>query len=449
MVKARSWRVAKGGTAGETGRWVEDSALRKILLLVRNHRGVDFSLYKPSTMQRRIARRMVLSKCETLGDYASFLRGNDKELEGLYSDLLISVTSFFRNPEVFAALKREVFPKLLERRGPEGAVRVWVAGCSTGQEVYSMGMAYQEFCDQRSRAPELQIFGTDLNEALLERARQGLYPASLAEQVSPERLRRFFAEEEGGYRISKGLRERCIFARHNLLSDPPFSRLDLISCRNLLIYIEAGLQQKILPTFHYALKPNGFLLLGASESAGPADELFEAVDKKMRIFRRKPGVTPTMGLPAASGRGASAKPSASGGKANEGRSGEANALREADRVIASRFGPPGVLIDSNLRVVQSRGAIEPYLGLGAGKPSLEVLKMARGDLMLPLRAAINKARKEGKTVRRENVSLSHDAQGRKVTLEVIPLKNLRERHYLIFFREPSPAWSVRGRERGA
>ena len=200
MVKARSWRAAKGGTAGETGRWVEDSALRKILLLVRNHRGVDFSLYKPSTMQRRIARRMVLSKCETLGDYASFLRGNDKELEGLYSDLLISVTSFFRNPEAFAALKREVFPKLLERRGPDGAVRVWVAGCSTGQEVYSIAMAYQEFCDQRSRAPELQIFGTDLNEALLERARQGLYPASLAEQVSPERLRRFFVR--GGRRLS-------------------------------------------------------------------------------------------------------------------------------------------------------------------------------------------------------------------------------------------------------
>jgi two-component system, chemotaxis family, CheB/CheR fusion protein len=420
---------------GEAGRGVEVSGLRRILLLLRNHAGVDFSLYKPSTMQRRIARRMVLSKRETLEAYGSFLRGNEKEQAALYADLLISVTSFFRNPEAFEGLKREVFPKLLQRRKQDGPVRAWVAGCSTGQEVYSIAMAYQEFCENRPSAPELQMFATDLNEALLEKARQGLYPRSLAEELSPERLRRFFVEEEGGYRVSKGLRERCIFARQNLLSDPPFSHLDLISCRNLLIYVEAGPQQKILPMLHYALKPNGFLLLGASEFIGTAVELFETVDRKLRIFCRKPGVAPRLLVPVSKSRREGAKPGASAAKAPEGPAVELNALREADRLMANRFAPPGVLIDAGLRIVQSRGATGDYLGLATGKTSLEVLKMARGDLMLPLRAAINKARKQGTAVRTEKVSLGHNAKGREVNLEVIPLKNLRERYYLILFEE--------------
>jgi two-component system CheB/CheR fusion protein len=382
-------------------------------------------------MQRRIARRMVLSKCLTLEAYGNYLRGNEKELEALYSDVLISVTNFFRNPEAFEGLKREVFPKLLQRRQQDGPVRVWVAGCSTGQEVYSIAMAYREFCEHRASAPELQMFGTDLNEVLLEKARQGLYPRSLAEELSPARLRRFCVEEEGGYRVKKGLRDRCIFARQNLLSDPPFSRLDLISCRNLLIYIETGPQQKILPVLHYALKPNGFLLLGTSESIGPAAELFETVDRKLRIYRRKPGVAPRLPLPVSRSRAQGAP----AGKALAGPAGELNALREADRIMANRFAPPGVLIDADLRIVQSRGATGDYLGLTTGKASFDVLKMARGDLMLPLRAAINKARKQGKAARTERVSLSHDAEGREVTLEVIPLRNSTERYYLILFEE--------------
>ena len=183
------------------------------------------------------------------------------------------------------------FPSLLQPRR-EDPVRVWVLGCSTGQEAYSLAMAYLEFCENISRAPKLQIFATDLNEAMLDKARRGLYPKGLVQDVSPERLRRFFVEEEGGYRVSKPLREICVFARQNLLTDPPFSRMDLVSCRNLLIYIQPALQQKILPAFHYALKPDGFLFLGASESIGPFTDLFEPVDKKLKIFSRKPGTTP-------------------------------------------------------------------------------------------------------------------------------------------------------------
>ncbi len=388
-------------------------------------------------MQRRVARRMVLSKCETLEAYGRFLRGNDREQDALYADMLINVTSFFRNPEAFEALKSEVFPTLLQPRRQEGPVRVWVAGCSTGQEAYSIAMAYQEFSEHRARAPELQVFATDLNNALLDKARHGLYPRSLVDGVSPARLRRFFVEEEGGYRVNKGLRDQCIFARQDLLSDPPFSRLDLISCRNLLIYIETGSQQRILPAFHYALKPDGFLFLGASESITASADLFEPLDKRMRLFRRRPGVTQRLPLPVSRSLREGAEKGAPAGKGLERRPGEVDALREAERLMANRFAPPGVLIDATLRILQSRGAIGDYLGLPAGRTSLDLLKRARGDLMLPLRAAINKARRQGKAVRAEGVSLRHDGGGRKVNLEVIPLKNLNDRHYLIFF-EPAP-----------
>ena len=250
-----------------------DNGFKRILLLLRNHSGVDFSFYKSTTIQRRITRRLVLNKLETPEDYADFLRSNAKELDAIYSDVLISVTSFFRNPEAFEFLKTKVFPKFLEHRTDQPA-RVWVLGCSTGQEAYSIVMAFLEAADKVSRPRRLQVFATDLNDALLDKARHGLYAKNLAHDVSPERLRRFFIEEQGGYRVTKSLREMVVFARQNLISDPPFSRMDLISCRNLLIYLEPSLQKKLFPVFHYALKPNGFLCLGASESIGSFTELF-------------------------------------------------------------------------------------------------------------------------------------------------------------------------------
>jgi two-component system CheB/CheR fusion protein len=229
----------------------DDEDLRKVMLLLRNHSGVDFTLYKSNTIRRRIARRMVLSKRETLADYARFLKGNASELDTLFSDVLISVTSFFRNAESFGVLKREVIPKILKQRSDP--VRVWVLGCSTGQEAYSVAMAYWEVVEAIQQRPTLQIFATDLNERLLEKARSGLYSKSLAADISPERLRRFFVEEDGGYRVVKSIRDSVVFARQNLITDPAFSRMDLICCRNLLIYLEPTLQQRALPTFHYAL----------------------------------------------------------------------------------------------------------------------------------------------------------------------------------------------------
>lgn len=428
----------------------DDEAQKNILLLLRNHAGVDFTLYKSSTIQRRIARRVLLSKHDTLRDYAAFLRGNAKELDSLYSDVLISVTSFFRNPETFEVLEGKVLPELL-KKGSDDPFRCWVLGCSTGQEAYSIAIAFVEAAEKAPRMRRLQIFATDLNEALLDKARHGLYTTSLVEDISPQRLRRFFVQEEGGYRISKALREMVVFARQNFIADPPFARMDLISCRNLLIYLDAGLQRKAIPTFHYALKPRGILLLGASESIGPFTDLFEPVDKKHKIYSRKAVPVSSIPLPLAKERREEhtrlqSHPAQAGeGPGLQALHGELNAQREADRITLGQFAPPGVLVNAELQVLQFRGPTGAFLEPPQGKASFNVLKMAREGLMLPLRSAISQARKENKSVRKDNVRVERDGETRTVNLQVIPLKNLRERSFLILFKEPEKEGSKRRR----
>jgi len=437
--------VGSDHTESETAQgYSRGEGLKKILFLLRKHRGVDFSLYKSTTVLRRIARRMVLSKQETLEDYARYLHGNIEELDELYSDSLISVTSFFRNPEAFAVLKRSVFPKFLQQRGDD-PVRIWVLGCSTGQEAYSIAMAFLECAMELPRARKLQVFATDLNETLLEKARHGLYAKNLTHDVSPERLRQFFVEEEGGHRISKSLREMVVFARQNLISDPPFSRMDLVSCRNLMIYLEPGLQKKLLPTFHYALKPEGVLFLGASESIGGFTDLFQPVDKKSKIYSRKAGAGLAFHLPVKVER-SERSPALSRRSAISHLSGidqagpdsfrmELSSQREADRVTVNRYAPPGVLVNADLQILQFRGATGGFLEPPIGKASFDVLKMAREGLMLPLRAVIAKAKKENTTARKDNVPIDRDGVARLVNIEVIPLTNLREHCFLILFDE--------------
>ncbi|MGH8525266.1 MAG: CheR family methyltransferase, partial [Gammaproteobacteria bacterium] len=349
--------------------------------------------------------------------------------------MLISVTGFFRNPEAFETLKRKVFPKLLKQQRDD-PLRCWVLGCSTGQEAYSIAMAFMECSGQAARPRKFQVFATDLNDRLLEKARHGLYTKNLVQHVAPERLCRFFLEEEGGYRVTKPIREMCVFARHNLLSDPPFSRMDLIACRNLLIYLEPSLQKKVLPTFHYALKPDGFLFLGASESIGSFANLFGPIDKKLKIYSKKAGLTPAFHLPTSRSHPAAKIPAAAKVAPPEGYRAELTAQREADRVTVNHYAPPGVLINANLEILQFRGTTGPYLEPPKGKASLEVLRMAREGLMLPLRATINKAKKHNATARRENVRINRNGHTRTVNIEVTPLKNVKERCYLIVF-EPA------------
>jgi PAS domain S-box-containing protein len=266
----------------------------QILQLLHQHTGVDFSLYKSATVHRRILRRMVLNRQDTPAHYAGFLRRNARELDALYADALVNVTSFFRNPEAYEVLRRRVFPALLKQQSND-PLRVWVPGCSTGQEAYSIAMVFAELTEKAARPRMLQVFATDLNAANLEKARHGLYARTMVRDVPPARLRRFFVEEDAGYRIVKPLRERVVFARQNLISDRPFSRMDLISCRNLLICLEPEVQNKALLNFHYALNPGGVLFLGAAEAIGGLTDLFAPVDKKRNIFSRQPA--PSDGTP--------------------------------------------------------------------------------------------------------------------------------------------------------
>jgi two-component system, chemotaxis family, CheB/CheR fusion protein len=433
-IGARKQRRSEADAASDEG---EKNGFKKILILLRNHAAVDFSLYKPTTILRRINRRMVLNKLTTPDSYARILRGNAKELDALFSDLLISVTGFFRNPEAFEVLKRSVFPALLEERRTD-PIRVWVLGCSTGQEAYSLAITFRELTDRSPRPLALQMFATDLNQVLLDKARAGFYTKNLVHDVSPERLRRFFVEEDGGYRICKPLRESIVFARQNVLSDAPFSRIDLISCRNLLIYLESGLQKKIMPTFHYALKPRGYLFLGASESIGQFAELFEPVDRRQKIYLRKPHLTTMQGLHFAPKHPATQRviPAPKPAGAPEDWLIEATAQREADRVALNRYAPASILVNAELQVLQFRGDTSPYLKPPTGKASFHVLKMAREGFLLPLRAALNEAKNENRTVRRETISMNQRGRSRTANLEVIPLKNLKERCYLILFEEP-------------
>jgi two-component system, chemotaxis family, CheB/CheR fusion protein len=424
----------------------DEQGYRTILGLLHNHSGVDFSLYKSTTIRRRIIRRMVLGHQDALDQYARVLRGNAKELDALYADALISVTSFFRNPEAFDALQRLVWPTLLERG--YDPIRVWVLGCSTGQEAYSLAMSFVEAGDTATNIRQLQVFATDLHEPLLSSARYGLYSRTVTQDLSPERLRRFFVEEAGGYRVTKALREQVVFARQNVISDPPFSRIDLISCRNLLIYFEPGLQKRVFPTFHYALRPGGFLYLGGSESIGAFTELFEPIEKKHRIYVRKTGLTPGLHLrprreaPSDSERTdgtSTAMRSHHMEAADPPRAVERDATREADRLTLQQFAPPGVLINADLQIVQFRGATGAYLAPAAGKATFDVLKMARPGLLSPLRAAIMKARRDDVAVRTEDVRVDDDAGGTLVHVEVIPLRNLTERCFLVVFENPASA----------
>ena len=420
-----------------------DPHLKNILLSLRTANKIDFSDYKPATVKRRILRRMTLHKIDKVKEYVHFLRRHPAEVEALYEDILIHVTSFFRDPHAFEVLKTEVFPTILKHRSPAEPIRIWVPGCSTGEETYSYGISLLEFLGDRKASIPIQLFGTDLSQLGIEKARAGTYPESIAADVSPEQLRRFFVKVEGGYRIAKTIRDMCVFARQNLLQDPPFSRIDIISCRNVLIYFGPVLQKRVMPIFHYALKPRAFLVLGRSEGViGTASDLFELMDRKYKIYCRKS--TPArLHLDFA----ASQFPLEAGNLATdrESRKSEGGARlfelnKEADRILLAKYAPVAVVINEDMEVVQSRGHVGLYLELAPGRANLNVLKMAREGLLFDLQASINKARKEGVPVRKENVEVGGNGELKGVNFEVIPLNATasKERHLLIMFEDATP-----------
>jgi two-component system, chemotaxis family, CheB/CheR fusion protein len=384
-------------------------------------------------------------------ELARFLKSNPAEVEALYQDILISVTTFFRNPEAFEALKTKVFPRLLKERGRQEPIRVWVLGCATGEEAYSLAIALTEYITETGSVVPLMVYATDLNNVGIEMARSGLYPKSIANDISPERLRRFFIEVDGGYRVAKAIRDVCIFARHNVLGDPPFSRMDLISCRNVMIYMEAGLQRKLLPLLHYALKPTGVLFLGPSETIGASRDLFELEDGKAKIYSKK-AVAPRLEHGFLLGPYTPTSLEARSESARDAAQEHVpDVQRDADRVLLARYLPAGVLINENHEVLQFRGDTGRYLTPAPGKASLNMLKMAREGLLVSLRALLQRARREDTVVREEGVRIKTNGGYTDVTLAVIPLgrPNTSERGYWVLFESPAPAAATAARERSS
>lgn len=391
---------------------------RSVLELVRGGTGVDFTHYKSSTLRRRIKRRMMLHRFDDQPDYEEFLKQTPDELEALFQDILISVTSFFRDPESCEALARDVFPKLISAVAPDEPVRLWVAGCSSGEEAYSLAILFTERAEAMGSRARLQLFATDVNPRCVEKARAGWYPASAKQEVSPTRLERFFTPESGGYRVRKSLRESCVFSRHNLLTDPPFSRVDFISCRNLLIYLEPVLQQKVMPTFHYALKPDGFLWLGSSESVGTARPLFEAVDVRHKIFQRKAGGGPSS--PPRTGSKAAGQFLADTAPVRR-QPGHGALHRDAERLLLAKFAPPGVVVSAALDIVQFQGDTSPYLAPASGVASHHLLRMLREGLAGGVREALQRAADENAPARTSGLRVKVNGTSRPVDVEVIPI----------------------------
>jgi two-component system, chemotaxis family, CheB/CheR fusion protein len=413
--------------------------LNNIFDIVSTQMGVDFSQYKPTSLQRRIQRRMALHRFGEVADYVEFMKENPKEAEELYRDILITVTNFFREPEAFEALKTKVLGPLLHGRDPAAGLRIWIPGCATGEEAFSVAIALTEyFTEAKVPAVPFQIFASDLNEASLVKARLAVYSEAIVKDVTPERLRRFFVKQGGLYYVNKSIREACIFARQNVAKDPPFSNLDLISCRNLLIYFGAELQTRVIPTFHYALRSGGYLMLGGSETLGKFAEQFNVVDKKNRIYRKNQDAPRLLTYFMKAGV-VSHEPTA------RHRSREQSAVhsleRQFDRALLEIFGPTIVVVNEHMEIVHLRGNTGDYLEQPSGQPSFNLNKMARPGLLIDVRAAIATSKKLERPAKRHDVEIEGERGLIRADIEVHPFTPFgsQTRYHIVAFHNGGPA----------
>ena len=400
-----------------------EGELAGVFDLLRERTGADFTAYKEATVRRRVRQHMALRRTGTITDFLHLLRREPAAADGLFEDLLIKVTGFFRDPKTFEKLKTSILPSLLKKRSPGEPIRVWVPGCSTGEEAYSIAMLFFELMGRLRVHYPLQIFATDLSEKAIAVARIGIYPESIADSVSPARRRRFFVSSDHGYRVTQRLREACVFSRQDLTKDPPFSRVDLVSCRNVLIYLRKTVQDRILPMFHYALKPNGFLLLGKSETIIAFSDLFGPVERTHRIFRRKPAKAIAATAIHTRPAGPAPAPSARAADSDHPPDRTQMSLREeANRMIVKRYATAGVVINGKMEILEILGDTHPYLRLSTGTPSLSLARLVRRDLALKLRAAVDLAKRKGTPIRREAqpIKPGHGEPGGP-TLEIIPM----------------------------
>jgi two-component system CheB/CheR fusion protein len=407
--------IAREETALETK---TQSGLEKALILLRAQTGHDFSLYKRNTLYRRIERRMGIHQISRMAAYVRYLQENSQELDLLFKELLIGVTNFFRDPAAWEYLREQAIPPLLAHRSPGQALRAWVPGCSTGEEAYSLAIVLKEAVEQAKPKGNiaLQIFATDLDRDAIDRARQGFFPGNIAADVAPERLRRFFTQEDRGYRVRKEIREMVIFAPQNLLMDPPFTKLDIMSCRNLLIYLTPEMQRKLIPLFHYSLNPGGILFLGSAETVGGATHLFTPLSGKSRLFQRTgSNLRPEMvEFPASLGATLPLRP--------EARSATPPPLSLqslADQLVLQRYAPPAVLVNDKGDIFYVSGHTGKYLEPAAGKANWNIFAMARDGLRYELSGAFQKAlRQQGRvSLHRLKVETPGGEQWLDVTVE--------------------------------
>ncbi len=410
--------------------------LRPILQMLRRETGVDFARYKPATVQRRVRRRMALHHLADAQSYLQVMRNDPSEVGKLHDDILIHVTSFFRDPSSFEALKAQLASRLADR-DEATPIRAWVPGCSSGEEAYSLAITLLEALGKDSRASVL-VFGTDLSQRMIDRARAGFYPDNIARELPPEILQRYFVKQEEGYRVSTHVRERCVFARQDITHDPPFSKLDIVLCRNVLIYLDQPAQSKVIGVFHYALMPSGMLMLGRSETAGAHAELFTLIDGRWKIYSRRPGSVPIRDLEFSSRVAQFPVQQAGepGRRRPNSRSPEQELQVEANRVLLDRYAPPSIVVDEKLVIVRSQGSTASFLELPTGDVNLDVLRMIRPGLMSPLRSALQEARERGRSVRKTGLQVVMDDKISELSLEVTPLGRPDARHYLILF-EPA------------
>ena len=412
-----------------------EEELNAIIQVLKKTSGVDFTHYKTNTIRRRIIRRMLLNRKESVGEYLQLLQQDTMEANSLYRDLLINVTTFFRDPDTAGYLREVVFPRIIKARKGEDAIRIWVPGCSTGEEAYSLAMLLVELVHESGTHLPIQIFGTDLSEVSITKARLGLYSHNELVNVTPGQLQRFFTRVGSCYRIIKSIRDLCVFASHNVLKDPPFSKLDLVSCCNVMIYLDPVLQKKILSTIHYSLNSNGYLVVGKSETVGAAAHLFAQAGKKYKVFSKNDTASGGMfemqyRLPEIERTEQSKNRRAAQREVTQ-----ATGLEKTiNDILLLKYVPASVLVNYNLDILQFRGSTGVYLEPAPGRASLNLLKMARPGLAFELRSAVHKANKSGSTTKKSGIKVNWNDKVLDINFEVVPLnREAEESLFLIVF----------------
>ena len=415
----------------------EDEAFLRILQMLRSKSGLELRMYKPETIRRRLARRMVLQRMESLSEYQAFLQKNPEEVRGLQEDILINVTRFFRDPEFWEAFQAQVLPALFKDRPVDKPVRIWCAGCSSGEEAYSLAVSVLEYITNNRLDTPVQVFGTDASERSIDKARAAVYPETVANDITPDRLRRYFLKTDGTYQVSKRVRDLCIFARQNLCNDPPFSHMDIVSCRNVMIYFNATLQRQIMSTFHYALDPGGYMLLGMSEGLRDYRDAFAPVDRKHKLYTKLGGRL-SLNFPVSRDyRSSRANPAGRTALIDAGEFWpEADLQRAADRIVLARFGPPALVIDEQMNVVQSRGQTSPLIQLSPGTVSWNLARVLRADILSSVQQVVQRAIDEDISTSVTLETYGPDQKLQQYQVDVLPIatSGVRSRCFLILFQ---------------